>query len=344
MHALVTGHTGFKGAWLVVLLNELGHTVSGLALDPEPGSLYECGELGEFVQMDIRGDIRDPEVVRAACERVQPDLVIHLAAQSLVLESYVRPRETYEVNVFGTLNVLEAVSVTESVQASVIVTTDKVYVNTAKESGYVESDPLGGLDPYSASKSMADLLTTSWIESFDLPPTGIARAGNVIGGGDISAHRLVPDLMRDFSEGVTASVRNPESVRPWQHVLDCLNGYVLLTNYLVESKESGAWNFGPQPNSFKTVAKVADTAAAAFNSKVESDATWQSASVPQAHEAALLTLDSTKARNQLGWQDHLSFDEAVDWTAEWTIRVNAGEAPAEVTRSQVRKFIDMRGK
>lgn len=343
MHVLVTGHTGFKGAWLSFLLTELGHKVSGLALDPLPGSLFDQGELGSLLGSDIRGDIRSAEVVQEAFAAVEPDVVVHLAAQSLVLESYARPRETYEVNVFGTLNVLEALSASSSVGSAVIVTTDKVYENTGKSTGYVETDPLGGADPYSSSKAMADLLTFGWIQSFTTCPTGVARAGNVIGGGDTSAHRLMPDLMRDYTAGVPAAIRNPESVRPWQHVLDCLNGYLQLIEFLDVNKTSGAWNFGPQSGSFKTVAELADTATQVFMQRTGTDAHWNSVAVEQEHEAALLTLDSTKARTELGWQDYLTFEQAVEWTVEWTVRVNAGEPAARVTIDQVRNFLELRG-
>jgi CDP-glucose 4,6-dehydratase len=267
---------------------------------------------------------------------------MHLAAQSLVLESYVRPRETYEVNVMGTLNLLESLKSANSVSSAVIVTTDKVYENTGKITGYVETDPLGGADPYSSSKAMADLLTSGWIQSFDICSTGIARAGNVIGGGDISAHRLVPDLMRDFTAGKSAVIRNPESVRPWQHVLDCLNGYLLLIDFLERKKESGAWNFGPQATSFKTVAELADTASESFSQRTGDKATWNVGEVEQAHEAALLTLDSTKARNELSWHDYLSFNDAVDWTVDWTVRVNGGESALAVTQDHVQRFLKLR--
>jgi CDP-glucose 4,6-dehydratase len=343
MHVLVTGHTGFKGAWLVSLLNQLGHSVSGLALDPIPGSLFDCGGFDSRVRQDFRGDIRSVAVVQETLREAQPDIVVHLAAQSLVLESYVRPRETYEVNVFGTLNVLETIKANDCVSSAVIVTTDKVYANTGKLTGYVETDPLGGADPYSSSKAMADLLTSGWAQSFDVCPLGIARAGNVIGGGDVSAHRLMPDLMRDFTRGTPAAIRNPKAVRPWQHVLDCLNGYLLLIDFLEMNRSSGAWNFGPEPTSFTTVAELADTARDTYMRLGESHATWNAITVKQEHEAALLTLDSTKARGELGWRDHLTFEQAVEWTVEWAVRVNAGESAARVTDTQVQRFLELRG-
>ena len=211
LHYLVTGHTGFKGAWLVALLRSRGHQVSGLALDPVPDALYTRAGLDAQVEHDLRVDIRDAAATAAGVARVSPDVVLHLAAQPLVRESYQDPRTTFETNVTGTLNVLEAVQNTPSVKAHVVITTDKVYRNVNQESGYVESDPLGGDDPYSSSKAMADLLTQSWVTSFPGAPTAIARAGNVIGGGDVSRDRLLPDLLTAFRDGRAAVLRVPES-------------------------------------------------------------------------------------------------------------------------------------
>lgn len=336
MRVLVTGHTGFKGAWLTLLLQRAGHQVSGLALDPEPGSLFEVAGLADLLEVDARVDIRDAAATHAAIQLAEPDVVIHMAAQPLVRASYVDPRWTMETNVMGTLSVLEGIAATPSVQAAVIVTTDKVYRNVGQRAGYVEGDALGGHDPYSASKAMADILTSSWVDSFAGCPTAIARAGNVIGGGDVSTDRLFPDLVRAFGAGKPAELRYPQAVRPWQHVLDCLNGYVLLADALVSQGEAagGPWNFGPDPEAFRTVGEAADLAAARWGD----GASWASDDGEHPHEAELLTLDASKAKRELGWRDRLDFDAAVTWTVDWAKRVQAGESARDVTLEQIEAF------
>jgi len=336
MHVLVTGHTGFKGAWLVLMLAERGYSVSGLALDPVEGALYERAGLAEILTHDLRVDIRDAGATRAALGSVRPDVVIHLAAQPLVRESYRDPRATYETNTLGTMNVLEAVDHTPSVRAQLIITTDKVYRNVNQIWGYRESDPLGGVDPYSASKAAADLLTQSWIAMpGSTVPTAIARAGNVIGGGDICADRLMVDLVAAFSSGQAVSLRYPEAVRPWQHVLDCLNGYLDLMDALLRGQESGeAFNFGPGSASFVAVGAVA----AAVGSLWGPDARVTIDTGEHAHEATLLALDSRKAELRLGWWSRLGFDDALEWTVAWEKRVRADEDPRAVTLAQIREF------
>jgi CDP-glucose 4,6-dehydratase len=341
MHYLITGHTGFKGAWLTLMLTQQGHQVSGLSLDPEPGSLYEAGGLDELIRHDIRGDIRSADTVRAAVETTSPDAVYHLAAQPLVRESYLDPRTTIEINVMGTYNVIEAISTVPTIQASVIVTTDKVYRNVNQVQGYTESDPLGGHDPYSASKAMADILAQSWLLSFPGSPMAIARAGNVIGGGDVCQDRLMPDLMRGFSEGSDVSLRYPEAVRPWQHVLDCLTGYQLLMQELVARNptvlEQPTWNFGPGPANFRTVGEVADLAAQMWGSPTS----WSVPAQAHPHEAELLALDATVARQRLNWADRLDFSQAIEWTVEWTKNVNAGMDPRAATTSQIAQYVSL---
>lgn len=334
MHVLVTGHTGFKGAWLTLLLQRTGHEVSGLALDPDPGALFESAGVGERLKQDLRCDVRDGEAVISLVQGVSPDVVIHMAAQPLVRASYANPRWTMETNVMGTLSVLEAVAATESVRAAVMVMTDKVYRNVGQAAGYVEADALGGHDPYSASKAMADILISSWVDSFGGCPTAIARAGNVIGGGDASADRLLPDLLRAFSVGEPARLRFPEAVRPWQHVLDCLHGYTLLVDALLDGRGAGAWNFGPEPDAFRTVRQTADLAATVWGD----GAAWVADGDDHPHEAALLTLDATRARRELGWKDVLDFEQAVTWTVDWHRRVRAGESALEVTLDQIEEY------
>lgn len=334
VHVLVTGHTGFKGAWLTLLLRQRGHEVSGLALDPLPGALFEAAGVEPFLSVDARCDIRDAELTRRTIRSMAPDAVVHMAAQPLVRASYEQPRWTMETNVLGTLSVLEGIADTDSIRAAVMVTTDKVYRNVGQHAGYVESDALGGHDPYSASKAMADILISSWVDSFAPCPTAIARAGNVIGGGDVSADRLFPDLLRGFSAGAPVPIRNPRAVRPWQHVLDCLNGYALLLDALLVGDGRGAWNFGPEPDSFRTVAEAADLAALDWGP----GASWTGDNGDHPHEAELLTLDATRARTELGWHDRLDFEASVRWTVDWSIRVAAGESARDVTLSQIDAF------
>ena len=334
MHFLVTGHTGFKGAWLALWLHSLGHSVSGISLDPIEGSLFETAEVNELMTNDLRIDIRNSNETISAIKSVSPEVVFHFAAQPLVRESYKDPRGTFETNAMGTLNVLEGVSETPTVKAHIVITTDKVYRNVNQVAGYVESDPLGGDDPYSASKAMADILTHSWVTSFTSPPTAIVRAGNVIGGGDVSPDRLLPDLINAYSKGRIPTLRYPDSVRPWQHVLDCLNGYLAISDSLMNRVEIGQINIGPGKESFVTVANVAKQVAAKYSVAQ----TWNLESESQPHEAALLSLDATKAQEVIGWKDKLKFDEAVEWTVEWHKRIANGESEQSVSLNQINTF------
>ena len=334
MHFLITGHTGFKGAWLSLILQQRGHLVSGISLPPAAGSLFERAKIGKNLENDINCDIRDLNKLTTRFKEVNPDVVIHLAAQALVRESYRNPIVTFETNVMGTLNVLQASQQIGQLKAQLIVTTDKVYKNVSKSSGYVETEALGGQDPYSASKAMADLATQSWLSSFENAPTAIARAGNVLGGGDVCADRLMPDLIHSYSSGITPKLRAPNSVRPWQHVLDCLNGYLTLVDAVIEDKAEGAWNFGPDENQSKTVADVANIADKVWG--VEKS--WENDSGNHPHEASMLTLNSNKARTNLGWSDKLSFEESVEWTTNWYKNVNLGKDPLEETLKNIRDF------
>lgn len=342
MHYLVTGHTGFKGAWLALMLTQRGHTVSGLALDPAPGSLYERVSLSPLLHRDLRVDIRDGMATQQAIVALEPEVVLHLAAQPLVRESYRDPKTTYETNTLGTLNVLMAVEQVSSVKAQVIITTDKVYRNVNQIWGYRESDPLGGVDPYSASKAAADLITQSWMRtSKSGVPTAIARAGNVIGGGDVCADRLMVDLIAAFSSGQSVHIRNPDSVRPWQHVLDCLHGYLELTESLLRGESSGeAFNFGPDTDSFVQVGAVAAAVASLWGegSVVEVDAG------PHVHEAALLALDSRKAELLLGWRSRISFQDALAWTVTWEKEMRTGGDARAVSLGQIRQFMSLGGR
>lgn len=334
MHYLVTGHTGFKGAWLVLMLANRGHTVTGIGLEPLAGGLFDVASVADLLAADHRIDIRDATATAQAISAAAPDVVLHLAAQPLVRESYKDPRTTFETNALGTLNVIEAVSNTPSVKAHVVITTDKVYRNVDQEAGYVETDPLGGADPYSASKAMADILTQSWVTSFPGVPTAIARGGNVIGGGDVSPDRLLVDLLRSFEAGEATPIRYPDAVRPWQHVLDCLNGYLVLADALLEGRGTGEWNIGPGRESFVSVGSVADLAAALWGD----GAGWRNDSDEHPHEANLLALDATKVSTELGWHNKLPFPASLEWTVEWQKALLAGTDAREQTMAQIAAF------
>jgi CDP-glucose 4,6-dehydratase len=308
--------------------------VSGISLNPESGSLFGSAKIGKSLEFDLRHDIRDLKRLTSNFKEINPDVVIHLAAQALVHQSYRDPVTTFETNVVGTINVLKASQAISGLKAQLIVTTDKVYRNDNKTSGYIETEPLGGEDPYSASKAMADIATQSWLSSFDNAPTAIARAGNVIGGGDLSADRLIPDLVKSYRAGQRPELRSPNSVRPWQHVLDCLNGYLVLVDSLISGAGEGAWNFGPDQNEIRTVADVSDIAGEIWGVGQN----WVQDVSQYPHEANLLLLNSNKARTELGWQDKLNFEESVNWTMNWYKNVYNGNNSAEETLKNIRDF------
>jgi CDP-glucose 4,6-dehydratase len=334
MHYLVTGHTGFKGAWLSLLLTKRGHQVSGISLDPVENSLFERARVTEVLTNDVRLDIRNANRLTEEIQRIQPDVVMHLAAQPLVRRSYREPRETFETNVIGTLNVLQALQTVASVKACLVVTTDKVYKNVNRLEGYVESEPLGGRDPYSASKAMADLLTQSWMSSFPGTSTGIARAGNVIGGGDVCEDRLLPDVVHALATNAPIVLRYPEAIRPWQHVLDCLNGYLALVEDLLQNESIGEWNFGPGSESLVSVKEIADFAISYWGSQslvtVENEL--------QLPEAALLALNSGKAHEQLGWDNALKFPKSLEWTLAWEKSYRLGNDAKAICLAQIEEF------
>ena len=334
-HVLITGHTGFKGAWLTAMLERVGAKVSGVSLEPRSGGIFDRAEIGSLLANDIRLDIRNSKALDEAFQNISPDLVIHLAAQPLVLQSYDDPRESYETNVMGTFNVLQA-SQNSSVSAVLVITTDKVYQQQPRmREPFVETDALGAGDPYSTSKAMADLLTQSWISNHPNQKIAIARAGNVIGGGDVAPNRLIPDLVRSFALGEKAYVRNPEAVRPWQHVLDCLNGYLVLAEAMsTNAAVSTTFNFGPDSSIPMPVRNVAELASITWGES----ASWEPIDVPQPHEAEFLTLDSSKAKSELGWSEKLTSVEAINWTVEWEARVFRGESPMAVTFEQLERF------
>lgn len=313
---LVTGHTGFKGSWLALWLARLGAKVSAIALPPE-GAPNHWMLLGLDAQSE-HVDIRDGEAVRRAISRFDPEVVFHLAAQSLVRRSYREPVETWATNVVGTANVLDACRPLKSLAAVVVVTTDKCYENREWIWGYREIDPLGGHDPYSASKAGTELVAASFRRSFfdgpGRPLVASARAGNVIGGGDWSEDRLIPDLVRASGTGQPLEIRSPHATRPWQHVLECLSGYLMLGQRLVQGERAfaEAWNFGPDREGNRTVEQVLVELR-----KRWPGADWRHVERDRPHEAQLLQLDSSKARTLLGWHPVWSFEEGVAATADW---------------------------
>lgn len=335
---LITGHTGFKGSWLTLLLAQMGHSVSGVALDPEPDSLFQMASVGDLLAHDIRSDIRDASIMPALLAEVRPEVLIHLAAQPLVRESYRNPRFTIETNVMGTLNVLEAAAVSDSLRAQLVVTTDKVYRNGSGEVHHGEQAPLGGRDPYSASKAMADILACSWSRSFSGPPTAIARAGNVIGGGDFGKERLIPDLIRALTTSGPVLLRYPQAVRPWQHVLDCLDGYLTIISGLLASDttlESGeVWNIGPGSSSVMNVLELSNLVADLWGSRLEIQV-----DPDESHETGVLLLDSTKAAVELAWTSRLDLETSVSWTVDWYRLVAGGHDPRLVTMKQIGAYL-----
>jgi CDP-glucose 4,6-dehydratase len=322
---LVTGHTGFKGAWLTLWLQQLGAEVAGFALAPDDDrSTFPA--LGPWPGLhSIIGDLRDPNAVAAAVRETEPEVVFHLAAQALVRRGYAEPFDTYHVNVVGTANLLEQLRRAPSVRAVVVVTSDKVYANTGAARPFAEGDPLGGSDPYSASKALAELLVEGWRAGLgDAPQLAVstARAGNVIGGGDRGAERLLPDAWRALERGAPLRLRYPEATRPWQFVLDPLHGYILLAERLVcdPSHAPEAVNFGPDDGSSTTVREVVERLF-----RVAGAGRWEPADEPAPPEARSLALDSALARRVLGWTARVPLDAALEWTAMWWRARERGE-------------------
>lgn len=322
---LITGHTGFKGSWLSMMLNEIGAQVYGYSLEPptEP-SLFEIADIEKIVDSEI-GDIRDYAHLKDYFEEIAPDIVFHLAAQPLVIDGYSNPRCTYETNVMGTVNVLECVRQCGSVRSVVNVTTDKVYENNDTDKRYRETDNLDGYDPYSNSKSCSELVTHCYRKSFlSKCPTSTARAGNVIGGGDFSSNRILPDCIRSAIDNETIKIRNPDSIRPFQHVLEPLYAYVKIAEMQWNDPDkSGYYNIGPNPEDCVTVKKLADL----FCSKWGNNLRWDAVDYNGPHEANYLKLDNTKIRTEMGiepkWNIEIAIDRTVEWVKEWKYNDNA---------------------
>ena len=337
---MITGHTGFKGSWLAFLLHEVGAEVTGYALPPEyAGSHFERLGLAKKVR-HVEGDVRDGAKLTAAMRDFAPEFVFHLAAQALVRRSYADPRDTFETNVIGSVNLLEAVRACESVKSLVYITSDKAYENVEWLWGYRENDRLGGHDPYSASKAAAEIVFSSYARSFfaQRADFGAAstRAGNVIGGGDWAADRIVPDCIRAIQSGMPIALRNPAATRPWQHVLEPLSGYLLLgTRLRVRPDDyAGAWNFGPAAGATRTVRDVAERIVAHLGrGRIELDG-----ATAGPHEARLLQLNCDKAHQMLGWQPRWEFEATLRATALWYKRVLEGEEASDVTRDQLQEY------
>ena len=341
----LTGHTGFKGSWLSLWLQQLGAEVCGYALEPPTKpSIFEIARIGSGMRSVI-ADLRDLETLTSAISEFRPDVLFHLAAQSLVRPSYSDPVSTYAINVMGTAHVLEAIRTAGKVAAAVVVTSDKCYENHEWAWGYRESDPMGGYDPYSNSKGCAELVISAYRQSFFNPSKrghhglalASARAGNVIGGGDWATDRLVPDFIRAMSKGDAIKIRSPQSIRPWQHVLEPLSGYLRLAEHLMEpdgTKFASGWNFGPSDDDAIPVIDLVKKLTASWGEHasytVEPDA--------RLHEATFLKLDCSKARSLLDWRPRLDVDSAVAWTVEWHKAMRDGHDMREFTASQIKRF------
>lgn len=334
---LVTGHTGFKGSWLALWLHELGAEVTGVSLPPE--SQPNHWDLLKLPIVDRRHDIRDMDAIQKSFSDAKPEIVFHLAAQPLVRRSYRAPLETWSTNVMGTANVLEACRKQTSVRSIVAITTDKCYENREWPWGYRENDRLGGHDPYSASKAGSELVAASYRRAFfntpDAALLATARAGNVVGGGDWSEDRLIPDLIRALEKNQSLEIRSPHATRPWQHVLESLSGYLLLGEKLLmgEKAFAEAWNFGPESEGNRTVSEVLGKLNRQWKTM-----RWHITEKPQPHEATLLYLDSAKARTALAWKSVWDMDETLKQTADWYQKWM--EDKDLISQNQLRQYVD----
>ncbi len=339
---IITGHTGFKGSWLALWLSDLDAKVTGYALDPvtDP-NLFSVLDFEKSI-IDHRGDIRDLSALERVIKSAKPEIIIHMAAQSLVRESYRDPLGTYATNVMGMVNLLEAARSCDSVRVVLVVTSDKCYENREINYGYCESDPMGGHDPYSSSKGCAELVTAAYRRSFFEDQSEVAlavasvRAGNVIGGGDWAADRIIPDAMRAFSNKQTLRVRNPDAIRPWQHVLEPLSGYMTLCEkmWVQPSRFSGGWNFGPEDESVCTVGEVTDRVSELWGV----DASWKKSSGDHPHEATLLKLDISKAKEELDWSPRWNLERALGKTVGWYKSYYNGEDVGEMSLKQIEEY------
>ena len=342
----ITGHTGFKGSWLCLLLHELGAEIYGYALNPPTKpSLYEVAKVDELVTSHI-ADVRDYDMLHSVMSVAEPEIVFHLAAQPLVRDSYKNPVDTYAINVMGTVNLLEAVRHTKSVRAVVNVTTDKCYENREWLWGYRENESMGGYDPYSNSKGCSELVTSSFRRSFFNPSDygkthqvalASARAGNVVGGGDWADDRLIPDFIRAINNREKVKIRSPHAIRPWQHVLEPLSGYLALGAKLYSEgvEYAEGWNFGPDDSDARPVEWIINRICRLWGE----NASYEIDTNPQPHEATYLKLDCSKAKNLLGWRPKWNIDTAIDRIVEWTKACRRGENMRTVCRKQIEEYL-----
>jgi CDP-glucose 4,6-dehydratase len=347
---LITGNTGFKGTWLSHWLTHLGADVAGLSLPPDADPSLTAQKVTSSRAKTYFSDIRELDAVRVCVEATRPNVVFHMAAQSLVRPSYVDPVGTYATNIMGTVHVLEAVRQVGATEALVVVTSDKCYENREWHWAYREDEAMGGYDPYSSSKGCAELVASAYRRSFFNADgrsdvrcrIASARAGNVIGGGDWSTDRLVPDMIRSLTDGTSIEIRNPGAVRPWQHVLEPISGYIRLAESLVSPQGDSyaeGWNFGPGEEDCRPVSYLVEHVTRAWGK----GARWHLSSKPQLHEAHFLKVDSSKSRARLDWKRRMSLDRALEWTVEWYRRQHAGEKPQDLTLEQIRRYGQLAG-
>jgi len=336
----ITGHTGFKGSWLTLWLNQIGAEVVGYALEPPTDpSIFHEARVSRALSEHVNADICDTDTFKVAMQSAAPEIVIHMAAQSLVRDSYTDPVRTYATNVMGTVNLFEAVRQTSSVKAVLNITTDKCYENKEWVWGYRENEPMGGYDPYSSSKGCAELVSSAYRQSFlhdESVALATARAGNVIGGGDWANDRILPDAIRAFINGKLLMVRNPMAIRPWQHVLEPLSGYLMLCQQLIQQPKafSQAWNFGPNDEDAKPVSFIADTMVRQWGQGVQ----WHLDKGAHPHEAHYLKLDCSKAKSELCWQPLWGLESALDATVRWYKAWHNNEDMHEFTLQQIQAY------
>lgn len=343
----ISGHTGFKGSWLCLWLQTLGAKVTGFALPAVQQSLFNQANVAASMN-SLTGDVRDLLAFKTAVAAAKPEIVIHMAAQALVRESYKDPVNTYTTNVLGTVNLFEAVKITPGVRAVVNVTTDKCYDNKEWVWAYRENEPLGGYDPYSSSKACSELISASYRKSFfsdsnfdqHRVAVATARAGNVIGGGDYAVDRLIPDIVSCFVTGKTLNIRYPQAIRPWQHVLEPLNGYLMLAQALFDhgSEFAQAWNFGPHLEDAQPVEWIVRHMADLWAAQTGAQAAWQIERGQHLHEAHNLRLDTSKAQSMLNWKPKLNIGTALEWVAQWYRDANQGQSARELTFKQIQSY------
>ena len=338
----LTGHTGFKGSWLSIWLSSMGAKVTGYALAPNTTpNLFDVLAIDSLIEKSHIADIRDLATLQKSMSEAKSDIVIHMAAQPLVRYSYANPVETYATNVMGTVHVLESTRTLESVRATVVVTTDKCYENREREAGYREDEAMGGFDPYSSSKGCAELVTSAYRQSYfskSVNHLASARAGNVIGGGDWSQDRLIPDAIKAFEANKSLMIRNPLATRPWQHVLEPLSGYLILAQALYEqgAAYASAWNFGPRDDDNRTVQEVVNLLISSWGNS----ARWEKEGSEQPHEAHLLKLDCSKAHTQLGWTPKWSLELAMQNIVQWQKAFQTKENMQAVSLAQINQYMN----